>query len=119
MGLYIAGVAPVCLRVRAKAFQVGPWNLGRWSQPVGWTAVAWVVVICVLFILPTTYPLTATSFNYTIVAVAVVVGAASLWWVLSARHWFTGPRQNISASSASIPSQWTSSTTDSAVERTE
>ena len=92
IGLYVAYVIPVFLRLRDQDFQVGPWNLGQWSQPIGWTAVVWVGIICVLFILPTVYPITALNFNYTIVAVAVVLGGASLWWVLSAKNWFTGPR---------------------------
>ncbi|SDY52810.1 amino acid/polyamine/organocation transporter, APC superfamily [Micromonospora pattaloongensis] len=95
IGLYIAYVAPVFLRRRRDDFVPGPWNLGRWSAPVGWLAVVWVGVICVLFVLPTGSPITAQTFNYTIVAVAVVVGGAWLWWVVSARHWFTGPRQNL------------------------
>ncbi|MFU8850593.1 amino acid permease [Micromonospora sp. SL1-18] len=95
IGLYIAYVAPVFLRRRTPDFQVGPWNLGRWSAPVGWIAVVWVAVICVLFVLPTSSPITASTFNYTIVAVGVVLGGAWLWWVLSARRWFTGPRHNV------------------------
>jgi amino acid permease (GABA permease) len=95
IGLYIAYVTPVLLRLRDREFQVGPWNLGRWSQLIGWTAVIWVGIICILFILPTAYPITAVNFNYTIVAVAVVLGGAWLWWILSARKWFTGPRQNV------------------------
>ncbi|HEX7746616.1 MAG TPA: amino acid permease [Micromonosporaceae bacterium] len=95
IGLYIAYVTPVFLRRRRDDFVVGRWNLGRWSAPVGWLAVAWVAIICVLFVLPSASPITATNFNYTIVAVAVVVGVAALWWVLSARHWFTGPRHNL------------------------
>ena len=95
IGLYIAYVAPVFLRRRTPDFQVGVWNLGRWSAPVGWTAIVWVVIICVLFVLPTSSPVTASTFNYTIVAVGVVLGAAWLWWMLSARHWFTGPRHNV------------------------
>jgi amino acid permease (GABA permease) len=95
IGLYIAYVTPVLLRRRRDDFQVGPWNLGRWSAPVGWIAIVWVGIICVLFILPTASPITATNFNYTIVAVAVVLGGAWLWWMLSARRWFTGPRHNV------------------------
>ncbi|SCL21543.1 amino acid/polyamine/organocation transporter, APC superfamily [Micromonospora rhizosphaerae] len=95
IGLYIAYVAPVFLRRRRTDFQVGPWNLGRWSAPVGWIAVVWVALICVLFVLPTSSPITASTFNYTIVAVGVVLGGAWLWWLLSARHWFTGPRHNV------------------------
>jgi hypothetical protein len=49
----------------------------------------------VLFVLPTASPITVSTFNYTIVAVAVVLGGAWVWWMVSARHWFTGPRQNV------------------------
>ncbi len=93
IGLYIAYVAPVFLRRRDPDFQPGPWNLGRWSPLVGWIAIVWVIIICILFVLPTASPITATTFNYTIVAVVVVVGAATIWWFASARKWFTGPRR--------------------------
>jgi amino acid permease (GABA permease) len=95
IGLYIAYVAPVFLRRRSDDFVRGPWHLGRWSAAIGWIAIVWVGVICVLFVLPTASPITATTFNYTIVAVAVVLGAASVWWFASARKWFTGPKQNL------------------------
>jgi amino acid transporter len=95
IGLYIAYVAPVFLRRRDETFQRGPWHLGRWSALVGWTAIVWVIIICVLFVLPTASPITASTFNYTIVAVLIVVGAAAIWWFASAKNWFTGPRQNL------------------------
>jgi amino acid permease (GABA permease) len=95
IGLYLAYVTPVLLRRRNPDFRVGVWNLGRWSAPVGWTAIVWVGLICVLFLLPTTAPVTVSNLNYTIVAVAVVFGGAALWWVLGARRWFTGPRHTI------------------------
>jgi amino acid transporter len=97
IGLYISYVAPVFLRLRNPGFQPGPWNLGRWSGLVGWTAIGWVAVICVLFVLPTASPITAKNFNYTIVAVVAVLGGAWLYWQLSAKRWFTGPRHNIDA----------------------
>ncbi len=93
IGLYVAYVLPTFLRLRlGSSFQRGPWHLGRWSKPVGITAVAWVVIISVLFMLPTASPVTGTNFNYTVVAVAVVLGFAGTWWLASARNWFTGPR---------------------------
>ncbi len=105
IGLYVAYVIPVYLRLRDKDFQVGAWNLGKWSKPVGWTAVVWVIAICIMFIVPTIYPITAGTFNYTIVAVLIVLGGASLWWVVSAKNWFTGPRANISGVDLVIPAQ--------------
>src|SRR6266545_833420 len=95
IGLYVAYVTPVFLRLRSPDFRPGPWNLGRWSAPIGWLAVVWVAFICVLFMLPVAYPITTANFNYTIVAVAVVLGGAALWWVVSAKNWFTGPRHTI------------------------
>jgi amino acid permease (GABA permease) len=93
IGLYIAYVLPTFLRLRLGAsFQRGPWHLGRWSYPVGIIAVVWVVFITVLFMLPTASPITLKDFNYTVVAVVVVLGFAGIYWLASARKWFTGPR---------------------------
>jgi amino acid permease (GABA permease) len=93
IGLYIAYVLPTFLRLRqGSQFQRGPWHLGRWSRPIGIAAVAWVVFITILFMLPTASPITGADFNYTVVAVAAVLGFAGIWWLVSARHWFTGPK---------------------------
>jgi amino acid permease (GABA permease) len=93
IGLYIAYVLPTFLRLRqGDAFERGPWHLGRWSRPVGAVAVTWVVVITVLFMLPTVSPVEPATFNYTPLAVLVVLGFAGIWWLVSARHWFTGPK---------------------------
>jgi amino acid permease (GABA permease) len=107
IGLYVAYVIPVYLRLRDPDFKPGPWNLGRWSKPIGWIAVVWVAIICILFILPTLYPITVANFNYTVVAVVVVLGGAWLWWAVSAKNWFTGPRPNVDsydAGAVSVPS---------------
>ena len=42
--------------------------------------------------LPQVNPVTRDTFNYAIVAVGAVVLFSGGYWVLSARHWFTGPR---------------------------
>src|SRR3954462_10259344 len=93
IGLYIAYVIPTFLRLRAgDRFQRGPWHLGRWSRPIGIIAVVWVVFITILFMLPTVSPIDASNFNYTPIAVLVVLGFAGIWWLVSAKNWFTGPR---------------------------
>ncbi|MFE9423934.1 amino acid permease [Kitasatospora sp. NPDC006697] len=98
IGLYLAYIIPVWLRLRQGAeFRRGPWHLGRWSRPIGAVAVGWTGLITVLFMLPTLSPITVKNFNYTSVAIAVVLGSAGLWWLSSARHWFTGPRTAESA----------------------
>ncbi len=99
IGLYIAYVLPTFLRRRQGAnFVPGPWSLGKWSAPVGWAAVVWVAFIAILFMLPQFGPVTSggtldlDTFNYAVVAVIVVIGFAGIWWVTSAKNWFTGPK---------------------------
>jgi hypothetical protein len=46
----------------------------------------------VLFMLPQVSPITRNTFNYTPVAVLVVLGFAGIWWLVSARKWFAGPK---------------------------
>jgi amino acid permease (GABA permease) len=98
IGLYIAYVLPTFLRLRqGDSFQRGPWHLGRWSKPIGIIAVTWVVIITVLFMLPQVSPITWATFNYAVVAVVAVLGFAGIYWLVSARNWFTGPRVQGSA----------------------
>ena len=93
IGLYVAYVLPTFLRLRlGSAFNRGPWHLGRWSKPIGTIAVTWVVIITILFMLPAESPITWSNFNYTVIAVVVVLGFAVIYWLVSARKWFTGPR---------------------------
>src|SRR5215467_14131044 len=91
IGLYIAYVIPIFLRQFAPDFKTGPWHLGAWSAPIGWIAVIWVVIISVLFMLPTVTPITRDNFNYTPVVVLGVILLVTIWWLVSARHWFKGP----------------------------
>ncbi len=42
--------------------------------------------------LPQAGPIGFATFNYAVVAVAVVLGFAWIYWALSAKNWFTGPR---------------------------
>jgi len=98
IGLYVAYVMPTFLRLRqGENFKRGPWHLGRWSYVVGWIAVTWVAIICILFILPVYSPIKFGNFNYTIVAVAVVLGFAWIYWLVSAKNWFKGPKVQGSA----------------------
>jgi amino acid transporter len=93
IGLYIAYVLPTFLRLRqGDSFVPGPWHLGRWSRPIGIIAVLWVAFITVLFMLPAVSPVTSQTFNYTPVAVLAVLGFAGIWWLVSARTWFKGPK---------------------------
>lgn len=91
IGLYIAYVLPILLRLMAKEFKPGPWHLGAWSRPIGIIAVIWVIFIAILFMLPTATPLSVNTFNYTPVVVLGTFLIITIWWLVSARFWFKGP----------------------------
>ncbi|EOY00028.1 Bidirectional amino acid transporter 1 [Theobroma cacao] len=97
IGLYIAYALPIFFRVTLarKSFRPGPFNLGRFGILVGWLAVIWVATISVLFSLPVAYPITSETLNYTPVAVCGLLVLTVSSWIISARHWFTGPITNI------------------------
>jgi len=94
VGLYVAYAIPIYLRLRAgDSFRPGPWTLGKWSKPIGWIAVVWVGIITLLFFAPQFWPwTTAADFNWagplSIGFMAIILG----WWLISARHWFKGPK---------------------------
>jgi amino acid transporter len=96
IGLYIAYIIPTFLRRRkGDEFQQGPWHLGKWSPFIGWLGVVWVIFISILFMLPETGPfksITWKTFNYAPIAVGVVLAYSGIFWLVSARKWFTGPR---------------------------
>ncbi|MFJ6619609.1 amino acid permease [Kitasatospora sp. NPDC091335] len=84
-------IIPVYLRLRQRdRFVPGPWNLGRWSRPVGITAVVWVVVLTVLVCLPQRYPVTIDTFNYAPVTLLVVLALAWVWWRMAGKR-FSAP----------------------------
>jgi amino acid transporter len=105
IGLYIAYVIPTFLRLRAKeAFQAGPWTLGAKGRIIGWIAVIWVAFVCVILCLPQfnwgTFGTGDSAitvkfidvFNFTPVIVVGLFVVIGLWYMLSARKWFTGPK---------------------------
>jgi hypothetical protein len=101
IGLYIAYVIPVYLRWRmGDSFVAGPWTLGskyRWMCPI---AVIEVIIVCIYFSLPFSpagipgregFALDNGAVNYAPVLVFGIVILAGIWWLLSAKNWFTGP----------------------------
>ena len=99
IGLYIAFALPIILRIRAgDRFERGAWSLGRHYKWIAPLAVAWIAVVCVLFLMPVSpngIP-GAAEFDWAVVNYApLTVGGALIlfggWYLVSARHWFTGP----------------------------
>jgi amino acid transporter len=99
IGLYIAFALPIILRIKAgDSFEHGAWSLGKHYKWISPLAVAWIAVVCVLFLLPISPKGVpgAPDFDWNVVNYApLTVGVALIlfggWYLLSARAWFTGP----------------------------
>lgn len=95
---WVGGYAvPIFARIvmNENDFKPGPFYLGRARRPINLIAFLWICYTCSVFLLPTLYPITWDTFNYSPVALGIGLSVIMLWWVLDARHWFTGPVKNI------------------------
>lgn len=105
ISLYLAFLIPIYLRLRAgDSFKPGPWTLGSKYKWMNVVAVAEIAIISVYFILPFSPAGTPGNKDFTWTAVnyaPLITGGAlillGIWWTLSAKKWFTGPRSNINA----------------------
>ena len=103
IGLYIAYVIPVYLRLRAgDSFQPGAWNLGgkyKWMCTVAviWTAIA-MIIFSLPFVpagVPWNDEFDWTAVNYAPITVFGVILLVGIWWVVSAHRKYTGPVRTI------------------------
>jgi amino acid transporter len=103
IGLYIAYVAPVYLRLRAgDQFEPGSWNLGgkyRWMCSV---ATIWVILCVIIFSLPFTPAAVPwndefkwSALNYAPVMVGGLFIAVGIWWLAGAKRMYHGPVRTI------------------------
>ncbi len=99
IGLYIAYAVPIYLRWRAgDSFQPGAWTLGRHYKWINPLAFCWVILIVILFLMPSVpqgipwhSDFNWNVVNYAPITVGGVLFLVGLWWIVSARKWFKGP----------------------------
>jgi amino acid transporter len=102
VGLYLAYIIPVYLRVRNRdRFQPGPWTLGRHHTWINYGAIFFVVVTVIALDLPFSHvavpwnsDFDSTAFNYTplVILVGIIV---AVWWAVSAKDKYKGPVRTI------------------------
>jgi hypothetical protein len=94
---------PIWLRWRAgDAFETGGWNNGakyKWMNPI---AVAEILIVSLYLMMPSTPAANPfrDEFEWKFLNYAPVVTLGALvllviWWQVSAKHWFTGPKHTI------------------------
>jgi amino acid transporter len=100
IGLYIAFILPVILRLRLgdKWQEPRAWSLGKWYKLIDWIAILWVALVTILFVfplykggLPWESDFSWELTNYTVIWFAAIGLVFGGWWVLSAKRWFKGP----------------------------
>ncbi|KAH9981654.1 APC amino acid permease [Russula compacta] len=96
IGLYISYGVPIALRIiYPDRFARGPFHLGKFSYPIAIVALLWIAFISIVFCLPQAVPVNSQTFNYTPVALVVVLGYVLGLWALGARKWFVGPVKQV------------------------
>jgi len=98
VGLYLAYIIPVYLRLRAgDSFTPGPWNLGRRYKLVNILAIAFVILVVYALNLPYTPgglpwndDFDASLVNYTPLAILLPL-VFGLWYLVSAKNRYQGP----------------------------
>ncbi|KAL2038930.1 hypothetical protein N7G274_008270 [Stereocaulon virgatum] len=97
-GNNLAWLIPIMSRVvwgRAK-FKPGPFHTGRYSIPIAWTAIIFLVFGILLSMFPVNGPNpTPSTMNYTVVINSAVWFGAIAYYYIDARKWFTGPKITI------------------------
>lgn len=99
LAAFVAFTTPIFIRVFlvGNRFRPGPWNLGRFSMPIGATACAFVILMVPILCLPsvTGSDLTLQTMNWTCLVYGGPMFGILIWWVVDARKWFKGPKVNI------------------------
>lgn len=103
IGLYLAFMIPIWLRWKAgDSFKAGEWTLGSKYRWMNLVAVGEIAVISVYFILPFApagvpgnKDFTWTAVNYAPILTGSALIFLWIWWHLSVKKWFTGPKTTI------------------------
>jgi hypothetical protein len=103
IGLYVAFAIPIYLRWKAgDAFNPGGWTLGRKYRWMSIVAIVEIAITSIFAMLPTS-SLGAPwydgfAWKYVNYAILVVPGTLILLWIywhVSVKHWFTGPKNTV------------------------
>ena len=103
IGLYLAFAIPIWLRWRmGDAFEAGSWNNGAKYKWMNLIAVAEIVIVSLYLMMPFVPGAVPFSddFEWKFVNYAPIVTLGALlvltiWWKVSAKNWFTGPKHTI------------------------
>lgn len=82
---------PIACKIMFGKFEPGPWHLGKFSTAVNLWACIWTAFVSVIFVFPTSVPVTPENMNWAVVYLAGIFAAAGIYWFISGRKFYTGP----------------------------
>ncbi|SPO27068.1 related to GABA permease [Ustilago trichophora] len=97
------GVATICLSIsygipiavamfrRRSMLKGAPWNLGRFGYVINMITFVWIVLATVLFCMPTTMEVEASTMNYASVVFAFFFVLSAGWWFAWGSRHYVGP----------------------------
>lgn len=95
LGYQISYLMPILFRCTTArhTFELGEFNLGKFSIPIAIISCIWLSITSIFMFFPIQYPVTKDNMNYAVVIIGGVALIATIYWIVSARHWFVGPRR--------------------------
>jgi amino acid transporter len=103
IGLYLAFAIPIYYRWKAgDSFVPGEWTLGSKYKWMSIVALVEIIITSIVALLPTSAGgipwhsgFSMKFVNYTILVVPVALIALWIYWHVSVKNWFTGPKHTI------------------------
>ncbi|CAG8218667.1 unnamed protein product [Penicillium salamii] len=96
---FFAFAIPITIRVFfvGDRFRKGPWHLGPFGPYIGGIGVSFVLLMVPILCLPsvTGGNLTPDLMNWTCLVWGAPMLAVTVWWIVDAHRWFTGPVVNV------------------------
>jgi amino acid transporter len=95
LGFQISYFMPILFRctVARRKFPLGEFNLGRFGVPIAAISSVWLFITSIFMFFPANYPVTKDNMNYAVVIIGGVALIAGIYWLVSARYWFVGPKR--------------------------
>ncbi|CAF0955812.1 unnamed protein product [Rotaria sordida] len=95
LGYQISYFIPILFRCTTARhnFPRGEFNLGRFGVPIAIISAAWLFITSIIMFFPAEYPVTKDNMNYAVIIIGGIALLAGVYWIVSARHWFVGPKK--------------------------
>lgn len=99
---FVSFTMPTLLKITyaRNTFKPGPWNLGKFSEPIGWVSVCFVGVMVPILCFPNVRGenLTLDDMNWTCVVYFGSLFLSLIYYFVAARKWYKGPKSNLDES---------------------